>query len=159
MPDGVTHFEIGLAGGIAAVLAAAAYTDYATTRAVAIGSLIGLAITPDLDQEGTTFTERILRRIPLIGFVFQVSWYGYALLFRHRGWSHNLLLGTLTRVAWAGLLLVCWSLVAIGAAWLWDGAPRNWLTEIIRPMLNEAHAGVFIGWWLQDVLHVLADSL
>lgn len=159
MPDGITHFEIGAVGAIAAVIVTAGYTDYATTRAVVIGSLIGLAITPDLDQEGTTFTERILRRIPVLGFLFQVSWYGYALLFPHRGWSHNLLVGTLTRIAWAALLLTFWSLVATGLGWLYDGQPHNWLDEVARPLMREAHIGVFLAWWLQDALHILADSL
>ena len=164
MPDGITHFEIGLLAGSAAVLAAAAYADPPAVRAVLLGSAIGLLITPDLDQEGTTFTERVLRHVPLVGFLFQVSWYGYALLFRHRGWSHNIIIGTPSRILWSLFLLLFWTCAAGGLAAFGAGAALpvtvpDWPAVIAEFVPRLAHPGVLLGWWLQDALHVLLDAL
>lgn len=170
MPDGIRHFQIGVFAGGAAVLGAAAYADLPTARAVAIGSLIGLLITPDLDQEGSTFTEHVLRRVPLVGYLFQVSWYGYALLFRHRGWSHHIIIGTPTRILWSLLLLAFWACTAVGLATLWAGASlqvaaRDWLPAAGELLLHVANVtagdalAVLLAWWLQDLWHILADAL
>lgn len=158
MPDGVTHFEVGMIGGVIAVTATAAYVPE-LLRPVVIGTIAGLIITPDLDQDGQTFTEALLRRIPLLGPLFQWSWYPYATAFRHRGWSHHIIVGTPSRVLWAVFLALFWATVAIGVGWLWDGAPRDWVSEVVEPVLREAHPAVLVAWWWQDALHVLADML
>lgn len=157
MPDGITHFEIGVIGGLVAGLTVATVAPD-ILRPVVIGTAIGLIVTPDLDQEGKTFTEALLRHIPLVGPLFQWSWYPYATAFRHRGWSHHILVGTPSRVLWAVFLALFWATVAIGIGWLWDGAPRDWVSAVVQPILREAHPAVLVGWWLQDALHILADQ-
>lgn len=159
MPDGLTHFRIGVGGGALAVALAAAYADPGTTRAVLVGSAIGLLVTPDLDQASVTFTERLIGRVPVVGRLFRLGWQGYAQLFRHRGLSHHLLIGTGTRIVWSALIFSVGSLTALGLLRCWDGIPRNWIDVCVRPLLSQAHSGILLGWWLQDALHILADRL
>ncbi len=161
MPAGRAHFVIGLLGGAALVSAADWYAgDPALTRAVAVGAGIGLLVTPDADQEGTlSFTERLLCRVPLVGWLWANSWWGYAHLFRHRGISHSLVFGTATRVAWLTFIATFWLLFVAGLACALDGQPRaGWLPLAAGWLRAVFHPAILVGWWWQDLLHVAADA-
>jgi uncharacterized metal-binding protein len=111
MADGEVHLLGNLALGTALVVGAHAIG--LPLEPVLVGAAFGTIITPDYDLEGKTVTEDVLRSIPLFGFMWQWSWYGYAMLFKHRGLSHNVFLGTLGRVGWLGLLTFFWGAVLI----------------------------------------------
>jgi len=96
-----------------------------------------LMLSPDLDVNRGSAS---LRRWGPFGFL----WYPYKELFRHRGMSHNLLLGPLTRLLYFGLLVwVIFSAVNVG---------------IKLPALQKEVVLAFVaGIWLPDVLHCLLD--
>ncbi len=162
MPSGRTHFWLGLVGGAALVYATAWYAgDPVLTRAVAVGAVVGLLVTPDLDQEGSlSFTERLICRVPLVGWLWVNSWWGYAHFFKHRGASHSLIFGTATRVAWLALIAAFWLLFAAGLACAWDGQPRaDWLPLAAGWLRAVFHPAILVGWYCQDAVHVIADRL
>ncbi len=116
----------------------------AMVGAVALGSVGGWLITPDLDITGRTYEEkRFYRWHPIIGFLWQAYWYLYAKVMKHRGVSHWPFVGTLTR--W-GYLFTPLIMVVVGM----DAVPTlNWywigLTYLI--------------WSTQDIVHGVLDLL
>ena len=91
--------------------------------------------------------------------ILRVLWWPYARLFRHRGWSHNPLLGPLSRVLYLGVIV----------ALLWTGL-HYWLS------VEMVELGDLVKWWkrqleeewlwaliagllLPNELHILADRL
>lgn len=158
MADGRTHFIANVVSGTAMTLAAHRLLDdpQAWTY-VALGSMIGAIITPDLDQEGRTHTENLLRRIPVVGFVFQVSWYPYAILFRHRGASHTLLFGTLSRVLYSILLILFWLIFASGLLWMFNASPQRLIAATLHALAQLASAYLVAAWFGQDVVHYIFD--
>ena len=73
-----------------------------------IGCFAGIVIGPDNDLEALSTAEVIWVKIPIIGFTmmhfWSWFWYPYASVFRHRGSSHSVLLGTAGRI----LYLLIW---------------------------------------------------
>jgi uncharacterized metal-binding protein len=65
----------------------------------AIGCLSGILISPDLDMAGRTISESLLIRWNiLLGRLWVVLWFPYAMLSKHRGLSHVPVFGTIGRV-------------------------------------------------------------
>jgi uncharacterized metal-binding protein len=147
----------GLIGGGVAVALAAMYGEPGVTMAVAEGCLIGLLITPDADFETATEPEKVMRHIPIIGLLFGASWYIYGVLASHRGRSHHIIWGTLSRVLWSLALVVFWSLFASGlAAWL-SGQWQPWPTMVLLWLAAWFNPWILAGWWLQDIIHIALD--
>jgi uncharacterized metal-binding protein len=93
---------------------------------VALGCACGMALTPDLDQEGlSSFEQGLIRRTWGLGFLWCLATYPYARLFRHRGISHWPLIGTLTRLIYFGgpLLGLLWFYAPEWLPWLAYYAP------------------------------------
>lgn len=126
------------------------------TVPVAIGSIAGLLITPDFDLEGKSITESALYIVPPLAWLWQQLWFGYALLFRHRGFSHNIILGTLGRVAWSLLIALVVMIFSFGLLQLLGitfdplAAVRGLAGVLLNPI-------VLVCWWSQDILHYLLD--
>ncbi len=106
--------------------------------------LASLLLSPDLDLRHNSSR----RRWGLLGFL----WIFYYKIFKHRGLSHSLILGPLTRLAYLGLVfaLVLVGLGALGFA-LPQGTPL-WLTE-------RAWLTLGAGLYLPNILHVLLDRI
>ena len=99
-----------------------------------------LMLSPDLDLRSNSAR----RRWGILGFI----WVPYTKVFKHRGLSHNLLLGPLTRIGYLFLLgaLVVFALNYFG------------LRANIRVQLDkEILAMIGIGLYLPNVLHILYD--
>ena len=92
---------------------------------ILVGVLSGLVLTPDLDQ-----MER------KVGF-----WWLYGKLFKHRGASHIPVLGTLTRVVYAGII------PAVAITWLGAWGALPWRTMAIW----------FAGLCIADIVHITMD--
>lgn len=125
--------------------------------------MCGVWIGPDLDQPGMTRNEWQLKKIPVIGsllawwftlYSYLVNWEGAGIIlklpvirwlarnvFCHRGISHWLVIGTLTRVAWLGLPL-----------FILLGLTNRAL--IVNPVLLGLWMG---GLFVSDMLHWLRD--
>lgn len=154
MADGKTHFASNVLLGVGLTLGAAGYLPADAFAPVLAGAVIGTFITPDADVDHTSYPEAALRRIPVVGFVFQVAWFPYALAMPHRGLSHHLVLGTAGRIAYTALMLYAalWLAqhVGLSLAALYDAAQA----------LTWAHVALFVGaWWAQDVAHYVLDAV
>lgn len=158
MANGRVHFIGNLLTGSIAICVTKLYLPEQFNQ-VLLGSLCGLFITPDMDLEGRTHTENLLRKIPVIGLLFQVSWYLYALLFAHRGLSHNIFIGTLSRIIYSLLLIIFWLLLVTGIIYI-TGNTNNqiWLTVYNWLQCYVTIPMLFI-WFLQDCNHYLLDIL
>ena len=132
-----------------------------TTSGIIIGAAIGTLITPDFDLVGTTYTERLLRRIPIVGFLLQATWYPYALLSKHRGLSHVHVLGTLTRFAYMLLALTAWT-------WFVNGALLSFGVDTVQHMAAAIIAycaantrftiAMLLAWTTHDEAHLYLDG-
>ncbi len=69
-----------------------------------IGCLAGIFITPDLDLQALSTAEVIWVKVPVVGYTmmhfWSWFWFPYASLFKHRGSSHSVLKGTLSRIVY-----------------------------------------------------------
>lgn len=78
---------------------------------------------------------------------------GYAHFFRHRGLSHSILFGTLTRIAWLLLISIA---VLYGGNYLFLAKKHfSWLLKEYQPYLLYGIAGVFFA----DLFHILLDKV
>jgi uncharacterized metal-binding protein len=96
-------------------------------------------LSPDLDLA----TSRSTRRWRAARFL----WCPYVLIFRHRGLSHHLLLGPLSRIAYLGALL---------ALLLWAA---GLLTPEIRVPSWTVLFPVVVGLYLPNQVHIVVDWL
>lgn len=159
MSSGRQHFLYGtvVAGG--AVGAMFFLTDLEPELLVAfgIGSGAGLLVTPDLDLVQITYTERLARRIPVLGLLLVASGLPYGMLFRHRGISHHPIWGTLSRWIYVVLVFLFWLVWMLGLMWIFL---PDWVPAL-RLQWDPAYLwllGFFcLGWWVQDLTHLLAD--
>ena len=100
---------------------------------VCIGLFIGTLITPDYDLE-TIVTKEMIKKVPIIGNLWNTYWKLYAKNFTHRGVSHDPIIGTLTR--------------AIYGFW-WIFFFDDIQTDILFYILT--------GWYIQDFSHYILD--
>ena len=84
-------------------------SDFGAALSCAAGCLIGIPMTPDLDQEGLSSSENAIIKWTLgLGFLWLMLWYPYALLIKHRSpLSHLPILGTAGRL----LYLFLWAAI------------------------------------------------
>jgi len=113
----------------------------------AIGSVLGIALTPDLDQEMTTFFEwKLIRKTGPLGFLWMAFWAPYSLLIPHRSfWSHFPIIGTLIRLLYITMPTIAFC--------LWKGYTPNPPQYIIDALI-----GALIGLAASDILHWFMDS-
>lgn len=110
--------------------------------AIAYGLLVGILITPDLDHSAITFEEkRFLKLNRRFGKLWLKLSNLYSKRFIHRGQSHWIIFGTITRLPY-GLLL------SLPAIFLFNkfGIPPF-----------ETLFFIFCGWTFQDTIHIITD--
>lgn len=153
MPSGKIHAtdSVIIAGGIMALSFWQGW-EKAPALTVGIGSLSGMFLSPDLDQDGKTRSELvIIRKWPIIGHLFFVYWYFYAIAIPHRHWSsHFPVVGTLLR------LLYCVPLFLLAGYGL---RQINVDLEPLVTILLQWGKWFVIGLALSDFMHWLRDSL
>lgn len=102
---------------------------------LAVGSVIGHLLTPDIDHHYTTYEElRIYRYNKLLGFLWWLYWLPYERIVPHRGISHVPIVGTATRFVYL-LWLPLWYTEGYGLFWF----------------------SVFVTWCIQDAAHLRLD--
>lgn len=159
MASGKTHARIAgvvaVGTAVASPWLAAEYGADAAVGAVA-GALMGYLVTPDLDHHFRTHEEQRIKRIPIVGQYWLDLAAGYASRYRHRGVSHVLILGTVTRIWYAGRRLFADALFAAAVVYAMIG---TWVT--LPPVHLSAVALImtFVFWCVQDALHILTDRL
>jgi uncharacterized metal-binding protein len=141
MPEGKLHERFNLLLGGAFALAGTTLGldwNHPFWSGAAAGYLVGtLLVTPDVDHY-PRYRTRPVQGWGRLGFV----WVFYGLLFRHRGLSHNWLLGPLTRVVYLSPLLLLLGLLLerlgltppLGA--LWGGLAGYYLSQWLHLWLD-----------------------
>ena len=159
MSSGRNHFLYGTVVAGSATGAALLLGEIEPEMVVAfgLGSVAGLLITPDLDLVQITYTERLAKRIPVLGLLIVASGVPYGLLFRHRGISHHPIWGTLTRWFYLLLVILFWAVWILGFIWLFlpDWVPSIHLSW--HPDYTWVLTVFCLGWWIQDLTHLAAD--
>lgn len=150
MPSGKTHLRIELL--LLPVWVALFYLFIDTSwqaGAIFAGAYLfsSLLLSPDLDLRH----NRSRRRWGLLGFM----WIPYTKVFKHRGVSHSVFLGTLTRLGYLGVLAL---LIAFGLSYLNIWAVS--LDSLRAAPLDLKLVGILIaGLWLPNIVHTLTDRI
>lgn len=150
MPAGTTHLRIEL---ITLPLWIALFYLFIDTSWLSVALFGGaylfssLFLSPDLDLRHNAAR----RRWGVLGFI----WLPYTKIFKHRGVSHSLLFGTLTRLGYLALLAVLVGLaLSYFNIWTLSVAQLPW------SRLDLWLVGILMaGLWLPNVLHTLVDHL
>lgn len=155
MPSGRTHLRIELfllpLCVASLVLAERAQLIDVSWKEIAIfaGAYLcsSLWLSPDLDLRH----NRSRRRWGVLGFL----WIPYTKIFKHRGVSHSLLFGTLTRLGYLGVLAL---VIALGLSYL-----RVWAVPLdslnAPPIAMKLLSILIAGLWLPNIIHTLTDSV
>lgn len=148
MASGKTHRDLNLIASVVlpGVAALAWFTgDYylgrwETLAAVAGGYLFStMGVNPDQDIRHRTFAERK----GLWGSFLYYWSLPYGFMFKHRGISHEHIVGTVTRVLVMGLWALPIIPFALGVPWLTIAVYSGW---------------VFLGLTTADTMHIAADG-
>ena len=153
MPSGKFHAQDSLlVAGLVVANTFVSKGDMGIALALAGGSVTGLFLSPDLDQDGRTNSEWLLiKHLPFIGHIFFMYWYPYAVAIKHRSpLSHAPLLGTL------GRLLYCLP-VWLAVWWVFAQVGDGIQTDVLIPRLWWVKWAV-IGLALSDTFHWARDT-
>jgi len=155
MPSGKTHLriELSLLPVCVALLFVAQHYQVVTIgwegMAIFVGAYLfsSLLLSPDLDLRH----NRSRRRWGLLGFL----WIPYTKIFKHRGVSHSLLFGTLTRLGYLGLiaLVIAWGLSYFNVWAIHPDALRTF------PLDLKLFSLLIAGLWLPNIIHTLTDHI
>lgn len=151
MSTGEEHAKASVAAALALVpLVGLPYGPLAAAAAAG-GSLLGIALSPDLDQEGLSAFENKLVKYTLgLGFLWVMVWYPYARFIPHRGWmSHAPVVGTLIRVVYLGSILG----LGLGISGLWGGDLRP-----VQDALGPPLGWLLFGLSVSDIIHWAMDG-
>ncbi|MBI1729422.1 metal-binding protein [Candidatus Acetothermia bacterium] len=145
MPSGKTHARFEL---IALPILAGAYYYFLKpgwmeiTLFATAYLLTSLFLSPDLDLHKNSAR----RRWGVLGFI----WAPYSTFFKHRGISHSLIIGPLTRLIYLSIVvgLVLYGLKVAGVA-----LPKAQVSWVNEDLLLALAAGIY----LSNMMHVLLD--
>jgi uncharacterized metal-binding protein len=126
----------------------------------AIGSLVGIMLTPDLDVDGGYIGNTIIRnRMGLLAErAWDGLWYFYRKSIKHGSeLSHFPIVSTLFRLAYVFFFLVVtpYTILALALPGAWDmGAELHWWIERIF-----SHYRIIVGLMGSDLIHYVLDTL
>ncbi|MCB9228858.1 MAG: metal-binding protein [Deltaproteobacteria bacterium] len=167
MASGKVHNRINLSGTVLVLPLLYFYTSLSEPEILAFGggAVFGSCfLSPDLDLKQSN-SQRAWGG-------FRWLWYGYHRMFAHRKLSHMIVLGTLSRLLWLGLMAFL-SLFSINLLyWLFQQPDLRGILqaqvvtgELIREGTFWLHsnqplaAGFFCGLIFSDTLHLISDLL
>ncbi len=111
-----------------------------------IGLWLGHIVTPDYDvDKGNYIKRRLINQFGLLGRLWALYWWPYALVHPHRGVSHSWPKGTFLRY-----LLSVWPLIVL-LSYLVFWLQIDWLFEL------SFLVGIFSGQSFQDWIHLFMD--
>ena len=150
MSSGVAHARATAVLTPITAVTVAYYTESLFLASLAAaGCACGIILSPDLDLEQTTRSERVLlNKSPLLGKLFKIYWYPYGVFIPHRSAiSHFPVVGTLSRVAY---LLIIPALLA----YQHDKVP-----QLIEWVMSDITLFLVLGLIVSDTAHTLMDIL
>jgi uncharacterized metal-binding protein len=144
MADGKTHDRVGLALIPLAVVAAVAVADrLQNPRLIWVGAIaytLGIThLSPDIDLKSNPWRR---------WWILRWIWWGYQEACPHRGFSHNIVIGTLSRVIYLGLpvLILVWA--------------SGWREAIARtPLYWQEILVAFVALEVSAWVHLLLDGI
>ena len=148
MPAGKVHLKIELILFFALAACGMALIGAGKLSYREAGSFLGaylfssLFLSPDLDL----WESKAVRRWG----IGRVLWYPYSKLFHHRGVSHHLILGPLTRIIYLGALVVL-------GGWVWSVLTRRRMD--IPALPAQVIISVIIGLYLPNQVHIVVDRV
>jgi uncharacterized metal-binding protein len=155
MSSGVVHERIALLVE-AGLLSSLALLPLEMSIGLLAGGVVGVLITPDIDHHATTREEsRWYNRSIVLGRAWQIFWSPYPILFRHRGWSHTPVIGTLTRALLIFVQVYILSLVVYTTT----GYDISSYSSMVSDVPLQVWEGLAVGWILQDIVHWATDSV
>ena len=107
MPSGKVHASCSAVLAIPACFLTLGYSgNWTNALACGAGCLAGIALTPDLDQEGLSSSEYWIIKYSMgLGFLWTMFWYPYARLLKHRSaLSHFPFVGTAGRLLYLAII-------------------------------------------------------
>lgn len=147
MASGKVHNRVSVVASVPAGILVGS-TDPVGGVGAFLGCLLGMVLTPDLDQVGISSSEwGLVKKLGPLGFIWMAFWYPYAKAIPHRSfWSHCPILGT------AGRLVYC--IIWLGIIWVILGRPALpvipvWGWALLR--------GGWMGLLVSDTGHFLLD--
>ena len=149
MPSGRVHAKCTAVLAIpACFMTLGATGSWLSGAACGLGCLSGIALTPDLDQEGLSNSEYWLIKWTMgLGFLWTMLWYPYARLCKHRSIiSHFPILSTAFRLAYLAIF------PAIAIALGWTPPERDW------PAYQELALWAVGGLVVSDIAHWALDT-
>ena len=133
MASGKDHFLVNSFVGLTLSTSLYEEINYDQFLFITIGLFIGTIITPDYDLE-TILTKEIIKKVPIIGSLWNTYWKLYAKNFTHRGVSHDPIIGTLTRAIYG-----------------------FWWIFFFSDIQTNTMLYVLSGWYIQDFSHYILD--
>lgn len=149
VPSGIVHARASIALSVPSFALAFGATNnwLPAGLAAASGCLLGILMSPDLDQESLSTAEYKLIKYTLgLGFLWTMVWFPYALCLKHRSpLSHWPLLGTAGRLAYVGIFVlialhfgwkppqISWALLAWGVVGLAISDAAHWYMDFHWP--------------------------
>lgn len=147
MPSGRIHAMVGIpvALTLTATGVGASLMLHPVLAGVTVGAWLGVIVTPDIDHHYITVEEqRIARWNKIAGLLWWLYWWPYERTHPHRGKSHSWPAGTVGRMVY-----LCWPLLVASMA-IAEGDAGVWL--LLFWVL------VFVGWSVQDCIHLAMDG-
>lgn len=135
MSSGRVHFVANVSVGLA-FWGFMSITENPNTIPLSLGLALGTVITPDYDYKNIRIKNKIEKNVPIIGSLWTTFWLPYALIFKHRGLSHNIIIGTPSRFLYLFIIPLF--------------IFRNYIDIQFLFIL-------FLGWYLQDLVHYFFD--
>jgi len=148
MASGIAHSRASSILSIpAGVIVGLSLTSIPYGAGAALGSLLGIALTPDLDQISISKSEwRLVKRFGPFGFAWMMYWWLYAWLIPHRSfWSHFPIIGTAIRLLYIALPIIAFC--------FWKGYVPNLPQYMIEFLI-----GIVFGLLISDFLHWIMDG-
>ncbi len=108
-----------------------------------------LLLSPDLDLASS---QTLKRWGPM-----RVFWFPYQKIFRHRGLSHNLILGPATRIAYLLFILILLAWV-VNHLLIWFEFPDRWFIPTFR-IISRWFPILTIGLYIPNFLHIICDKI
>jgi uncharacterized metal-binding protein len=149
--SGKTHASISCALAVVLGPVVAAWTNEITAGlCFAGGCVLGVFISPDLDQEQKTISEALVAKLPVLGWLFRLYFYPYAWVFPHRSpFTHLPFLGTVIRALYIVIPLFILSICKI---------PDALYNFFLLPYLSWHMLWLLAGLCASDIFHWMADG-
>lgn len=149
MASGIAHSRASSILSIpAGVIVGLSLTSIPYGVGAALGSLLGIALTPDLDQISISKSEwRLVKKFGPLGFMWCAYWWLYAWIIPHRSfWSHFPIVGTVIR-----LLYITTPIIAFC---IW----KEYIPDLSQYIVDVI-IGTCIGIAASDTLHHFMDMV